>query len=143
MSTSFLNKSLAELDVGKYGVISSDGSSLMARINYLQRKKLIDFSVEDLRLMIGQRQGLDYLIPLALEKLRNNPFEEGDYYEGDLLVNVLKSPCLFWKDHPEHINIVQEVIETAIIEIDAIDIIEKVKKLILESIESYKRCIAE
>jgi hypothetical protein len=51
--------------------------------------------------MIGQDIGLEYLIPLALERLRADPYAEGDCYPGDLLVNVLGSDAGFWRRRPE------------------------------------------
>ena len=40
--------------------------------------------------MIGQKFGLDYLIPIAVEKIQKDIFIEADFYEGDLLENILK-----------------------------------------------------
>ena len=51
--------------------------------------------------MIGQNIGLEYLVPLALERLHKDPFAEGDYYPCDLLVSVLGSEAHFWEGHPE------------------------------------------
>ena len=39
--------------------------------------------------MIGQGFGLTYLIPVAIEKLKENIFVDADFYKGDLLNNVL------------------------------------------------------
>jgi len=52
--------------------------------------------------MIGQGFGLPYLIPLAIEKLKEDIFAEGDLYPGDLLSNVLNIDAMFWqKNIPE------------------------------------------
>jgi len=42
--------------------------------------------------MIGQGIGLRFLLPRALEELQKNPFAEGDFFEGDLLVAVAGVP---------------------------------------------------
>lgn len=42
-----------------------------------------------MRLLIRQDVGLPYLLPLALELLRDNPMAEGDMYTGDLLSAVI------------------------------------------------------
>ena len=60
---------------------------------------LDQFTVGDLRLMIGQGFSLQYLIPLAIEHLKTNIFAEGDYYPGDLLNNVLSVHTKFWTDN--------------------------------------------
>ena len=51
--------------------------------------------------MIGQQIGLFFLIPLALEKLEENPVAEGHFYPGDLLQSVLSVPDEMWKKHSE------------------------------------------
>lgn len=50
--------------------------------------------------MIGQDLGLAYLLPLALEVLRDDPMAEGDTYEGDLLSAVLTRSPTIWQQCP-------------------------------------------
>ncbi|WP_350291391.1 contact-dependent growth inhibition system immunity protein [uncultured Croceitalea sp.] len=76
-------------------------SHLVKRCFDLSNKKLKYFSPEDLRIMIGQNIGLDYLIPIAIEVLKKEPFIEADFYEGDLFLNVLKIDTAFWDENPE------------------------------------------
>jgi len=76
------------------------GSSAVINCHRLRRVPLRDFTVEDLRLTIGQRMGLEHLVPLALEQLERDPMVSGDYYEGDLLQNVQRLPANFWEQHP-------------------------------------------
>lgn len=47
------------------------------------------FTVEDLRIVIGQRICLPWLFPIAIEKLEANPLLEARHYEGDLLASML------------------------------------------------------
>uniref|UniRef100_UPI00403EFBEE contact-dependent growth inhibition system immunity protein n=1 Tax=Paenibacillus sp. FSL K6-0276 TaxID=2921450 RepID=UPI00403EFBEE len=61
----------------------------------------MDFSVEDLRIMIGQGFSLKYLVPIALRYLADNPFVRGDFYKGDLLVCVINIEQTFWDLNPE------------------------------------------
>lgn len=49
-----------------------------------------------MRLLIRQDVGLPYLLPLALEVLRDNPLAEGDMYEGDLLSAVVTRSPSAW-----------------------------------------------
>ncbi len=74
-------------------------SFLVRRIYELETKKLADLEIEDLRLLIGQNISLQYLMPLAIEHLKENVMAEGDYYEGDLLQKVLSMPQKFWNDN--------------------------------------------
>jgi hypothetical protein len=91
----------------------------MTRISSLsvtafRRVPLRDSTVEDLRITIGQQIGLKYLVPLALEKLRDDPFAEGAYYPCDLLVSVLGAEAQFWQSHPKLREQLIGIVERAI-----------------------------
>ena len=94
------NKSLQQLDGQDWGEPTYH-SHLVTECHRLRRVPLRDFTVEDLRITIGQNIGLEYLVSLALEHLRDDPFAEGAYYPCDLLVSVLRSDAKFWQRHPE------------------------------------------
>ena len=105
-------KTLEQLD----GVVWSRprfDSHLIVACHALRKKTLEDFTVEDLRLMIGQNESLKYLLPLAIEILRENPFAGGDYYEGDLLSSVLSVKKDFWKTNPPIYEAVESILQTA------------------------------
>lgn len=55
----------------------------------LTNKKIKLLKPEDIRLLIGQNIGLKYLVPIAIEILKENPIIETDFFEGDLLIKVL------------------------------------------------------
>ena len=95
-----LDKSLQELEQSDWGEPTYD-SHLAPTVHRLRRVPLREFSVEDLRIMIGQSIGLPYLVPLPLEHLRENPLAEGDFYPGDLLKNILTADPTFWRQHFE------------------------------------------
>ncbi|GAB3333211.1 hypothetical protein GCM10027429_13520 [Marivirga atlantica] len=61
--------------------------------------------------MIGQNIGLKYLIPMALETLKENVLAEGDLYEGDLLKSVLTSDKDFWKNESDYFEDLEKVIQ--------------------------------
>lgn len=65
------------------------GSHVVLSVHRLCKKPIGEFSIEELRLMIGQSLGLPWLVPLAIEQLDENPFAHGDFYPGDLLSSVL------------------------------------------------------
>ena len=74
-------------------------SYLITTLHKLRSKPVGDFTTEDLRIAIGQGFGLPFLVPLAIEKLEEDIFAEGDFYEGDLLRNVLAIDASFWKQN--------------------------------------------
>ncbi|WP_433791550.1 contact-dependent growth inhibition system immunity protein [Actinoplanes sp. CA-252034] len=84
-----------------WGDPSGDGSSLIQRCTRLRRKPLTDFTVEDLRVMLGQGLAVSILLPLAVDVLVTDPLVEGDYYPGDLLEEVLRLPHSAWASMPE------------------------------------------
>src|SRR5262245_30126818 len=88
-------KTLDQLDPPAWGE-PDFRSHLVQTCHRLRRKPIGEFSVEDLRIMIGQSIGLPWLIPLALEVLERDPLAEGDFYPGDLLRSVLKIEPTFW-----------------------------------------------
>ena len=74
-------------------------SHLVRECRRFRRVPLCNFTAEDLRIAIGQNVGLEYLVPLALERLDDDPFTPGAYYPCDLLVSVLRSDMKFWQRH--------------------------------------------
>jgi hypothetical protein len=112
LPSAILDKSLQELEHSDWGEAKYD-SYLVTTIHRLRRIPLRQFSVEDLRIMIGQNIGLQYLIPLALERLREKPLAEGDFCPGDLLKMVLSADPKFWLDHPEWRKEVEEIVQRA------------------------------
>ena len=67
----------------------------------LRKVPVGELDAEGLRLLIGQRIGLEFVAPLALEKVQANPLIEGRLYPGDLLVALLEVPVEFWQGRPE------------------------------------------
>ncbi len=62
---------------------------------------LEEFTVENLRLMISQKIGLEYFVPLALGHLERDPMASGIHYPGDLRESVQRLPTRFWDQHPD------------------------------------------
>lgn len=89
-------RTIERLEKENWGDPGSGGSALIERCLELRRKPISRFSVEDLRLMIGQDIGTLFLVSPALDMLELNPFAEGDLYPGDLLTCLLRLPADFW-----------------------------------------------
>jgi|SRR5688572_11043640 len=76
-------------------------SHLVLECHRLMKLQLRLFTVENLRIMLGQDIGSRYLVPIALGHLEADPLVAGDFYPGDLLCSVLSLPREFWNARPE------------------------------------------
>ena len=101
LENNWRQKSLKNLENRDMGEPSTEYPSLVNKVLKLRKIPLNQFSLEDLRLMIGQNKGLPYLIQLSLDVLKEDLFAEGDFYPSDLLQNILKVPALFWTEDKE------------------------------------------
>jgi hypothetical protein len=102
--------SLQELEGRDWGEAAFP-SYLVRTCHALHRKPLKDFTIEDLRIMIGQTIGLEYLVPLALEHLQQDPLAAGDFYPGDLLGSILgRVQPGFWQKRPDLRRAVEDII---------------------------------
>ena len=106
-----LYKTLEELDNDIWTAPAGEFSFLVLTIHRLRKKPLKDFTIEDLRIAIGQNLNLIHLIPIAIKELRQNILAEGDFYEGDLLKSVLTSDINFWQTNKHYWNIIKDLFE--------------------------------
>jgi hypothetical protein len=91
----------------------SDSERDMAtQTHQLRSKPVEDFTVEDLRILIGRQLSLRNLVPVAIEVLQENPLAEGRYYPGDLLQAVLEVDRQYWRSNREQWEAVSEIAES-------------------------------
>jgi hypothetical protein len=103
------SKSLEQIENDYWGEPGYDSYVVMT-CHSMRKKPLAEVTVEELRLVIGQGFSLQYLIPMAIEKLEENILAEGDLYEGDLFTNVIsKNTFEYWKSHKEEWEILLEI----------------------------------
>lgn len=96
-----LDMSIEQIENKYWRNVPINSSDLIKSIYAIRKKKIRELSVEDLRVMIGQNESLNILIPIAIDILSSNIFAEGDYYEGDLLKSVLTIEKSFWVQNPK------------------------------------------
>lgn len=111
LENNWRQKSIENLEKQNFGNPSAAPTNMVKRCLELCKVPIDKFSVEDLRLMIGQGFSLRYLIPLAIEHLKSDLFVEGDLYPGDLLENVLKVDTKFWVDNKQLWRDINELIK--------------------------------
>lgn len=120
---SWRNKSLETLENHYWGDPADAPTNLVKRCIKLSKVPVQNFSLADLRVMIGQKFGLQYLVPLAIEKLQDNIFVDAELYEGDLLENVLTIDTSFWENHEDCWTQLNELIKDKRKEIAELDIV--------------------
>jgi hypothetical protein len=114
---------------------------LVQECHRLRKKPVNEFTVEDLRIMIGQKIGLDHLMPRAVEALEHQPLAEGRYYPGDLLGSVLNASD--WLRHrPEMRSRVARIVKRACAEIRAssIELSDDFKEKLEQEFSEFLRC---
>jgi len=97
------SKNLEELDGDRWGE-PSFSSHVVTEIHRPRRVPLDAFTTENLRIMIGQQQSLQYLLPIAIEKLEADPWISGDFFKGDLLKAALSAEPEFWTTRPDLVD---------------------------------------
>lgn len=104
-------KSLEQLE-NKFWGEPTYPSGLVVNCHKYRTIPLKHLTPEQLRLLIGQNIGLEYLIPIAFEVLEQGLFIAGDLYEGDLLWSVLNSEKKYWDDNKENKLRLMELLKT-------------------------------
>ena len=94
------NSSIEDLEGDRWPEPAFD-SHLVRECHRLRKLQLRQFTVENLRIMLGQDIGSRYLVPIALEHLEADPLVAGDFYPGDLLCSMLSLPHEFWRANAE------------------------------------------
>jgi len=109
-----LNNTLEQLENDRWDPdpTPETSSGLVKTVYELRKKPLKDFTVEDLRIIIGQSFSLEFLITLATGELKKNILAEGHFYEGDLLQSVLSSDVNFWKNNYDHWLAIKSLFES-------------------------------
>ncbi|XVU25068.1 contact-dependent growth inhibition system immunity protein [Actinoplanes sp. CA-054009] len=114
-----MQQSLEEIEGKAWGEPPADASRLVATVYALRRRPVGALGVEGLRVLIGQKEGLETLVPLALDELERNPLAEGDFYPGDLLAAVVRAPHGYWERHADQAGRLRAVAEA--VDLDELD----------------------
>jgi hypothetical protein len=133
-----MNNTIEEIEQSFWGDPPENSTNVITKCYNLRKKKLNEFSVDDFRFLIGQNRALEILIPKALILLNKDIFVEGDFYEGDLLENVLKSEKAFWKNHPEMKRNIIELFEINYHRLEILDIPEEIKEELKKAYNGFK-----
>jgi len=98
-------KSIEQLEKDIWKNPSEFPTDMIEKCYRYRKTSITELTNEQIRLLISQQIGVEYLIGIVLEKLERNILTECDFYEGDLLVAVSSLPTEFWnKNQTELLN---------------------------------------
>lgn len=141
LNNDWKNKTLESLEKKVWPELSELDKQdwLMVECNTLRKKPLKDFSIENLREMIGQDIGLEFLIPLAIDNLTNDITLKGECYIGDLLNAVLKSETEYWEENMNNWNIICALFEQNTTKLQKIKVSSDIRKEWFNSHNEFKK----
>ena len=103
------NQSLEELENDWWGEPEFD--SYVVKTSHLARQKPINkLTDEEIRLLIGQKIGLKYLLPIAVKMIEIRPDMMITFYPGDLLKCLLSRDKEDWKDNRDDLLLFRKVV---------------------------------
>lgn len=135
-----ISKSLEQLDGQEWGEPEWQ-SHLVLECHRLRVVPLRELAPADLRIMIGQGIGLEYLAPLAIHALTDDPLLDAELYAGDLLSALLHSEAAFWSAHPDLSAALGSVAESARVRLDALSESERgtAEETLCDAISRFQR----
>lgn len=101
LENNWRQKSIENLEKDFWGQPPKDSTPLVDKVHRLRTIQIEKLEPKDIRLLIGQNVGLRFLIPVALDILSGDIFADTDFYNGDLLQNVLQVDKGFWNENKE------------------------------------------
>ena len=104
-------KSIEQLEKNIWKNPSEFPTDLVEKCYRYRKISMAELTNEQIRLLISQQIGTEYLIGIALEKLERNILTECDFYEGDLLVAVSNLPTEFWNENQSEFQNFKKLVE--------------------------------
>ena len=130
------DKSIEELE-NDYWEDSDFNSYIVLTTQNARKKPVSQLSDEEIRLLIGQKIGLKYLIPIALSLISKDPLVEVTFYKGDLLSQLLKLSYNDWEHNEEDLKFFQKIVNDNLTLIQSCDEISN--DLIAKYLEGNKK----
>jgi len=104
-------KSIDQLEKDIWKKPSEFPTDMVEKCYRFRKISIAELTNEQIRLLISQQIGVEYLIGIALEKLERNILTECDFYEGDLLVAVSSLPTEFWNENQTEFLTFKNIVE--------------------------------
>jgi len=104
-------KSIEQLEKDVWKSPSEFPTDMIEKCYRYRKISIAELTNQQIRLLISQKIGVDYLIGIALEKLERNILTECDFYEGDLLIAVSSLPTKFWNKNKTEFLTFKKLVE--------------------------------
>ncbi len=104
-------KSIEQLEKDVWKNPSEFPTDMIEKCYRYRKISIAELTNEQIRLLISQKIGVEYLIGVALEKLERNILTECDFYEGDLLVTISGLPTEFWNKNKTEFLTFKDLVE--------------------------------
>ena len=103
---------LEQLEGRRWPNPPEDATSMVKNVHELRRRPLGELQAHELARLIGQNVGLPWLLPLAVEILRDTATAQaaGGWYDDDLLYAVVTSDADAWADFPALARDLKEIV---------------------------------
>lgn len=97
------NKAIEELEGVRWPDPPPDVTPLVRTVHAMRKQPIKDLRPDDLARLIGQDVGLQWLLPVALDFLRDTAPDENatGWYDDDLLMAVFTRKESVWRSTPE------------------------------------------
>jgi hypothetical protein len=132
------NMTLEQLENDYWTSPSSFPTSLVENVFLLRKRAIGDLDSNDIRILLSQNVGLKYLVPRAIDLLKNNIYEEALYYPGDFLLTLLNIDNKYWGENNLQKNEFVNLLEKSRLDIINTDILDdEVKEKLITSIKNF------
>lgn len=132
------DKTLEQLERDYWKEPTSFPTKLVENVFSLRKVPIKDLDCNDIRILLSQNVGLQYLVPEALNYLEKNILEESLYYPGDLLLSVLRIDAGYWQQNKEIEKDFSSLLKNEFKKLsDTGDLDDDVKKEIIDAVSIF------
>jgi len=111
LENNWRQKTLENLEKDFWGEPTYD-SYLVRRTHEIRKIPLSELTNDDIAMMLRQQFSLDYLVPLAIDKLQIDILAFGDTgSEGAIMEAILKIPTDFWASNKDHWTAIRKLLD--------------------------------
>ncbi|MEC7782157.1 MAG: contact-dependent growth inhibition system immunity protein [Bacteroidota bacterium] len=92
-------KSIEQLENDVWENPSKFPSDMIERCYRYRKISIAELTKKQIKLLISQKIGIEYLVEIAIEKLEWDILTECEFYKGDLLMAIFNLPTKFWSEN--------------------------------------------